>query len=56
MITNQDVQEILNSNERLFQEIEKLNGVNPGSGETNIHWYAYKRLLEELAWHRSFNN
>lgn len=48
MITNFDVQQMLHSTNKLRLELDRLVDVKQGSGETTIHLYAYKQLLEEI--------
>lgn len=52
MFTNQDAQDVINSNAELSIMLKELKKVQPGSGEILIHQYALKRLLEELAAYR----
>ena len=48
MITNYDVQQLLHSTNKLRVELDTLHDIRQGSGETIIHLYAYKQLLEEI--------
>jgi hypothetical protein len=50
MITNFDVQKILNSTSTLHRVLESMINVKQGSGENDeIHLWAYKQLLEEIS-------
>ena len=48
MITNYDIQKILNSNEHLQEMLNSMKDVKHGSGTIEIHKYALKELLTEI--------
>jgi hypothetical protein len=54
MFTNYDAQKLLNSNDEIRRRLTEMKDIGPGSGETTIHLYALKQLIEEIAWHRTF--
>lgn len=48
MFTNFDAQHVLSSNRFLESYLETMKYVKQGSGETEIHKWALKVLLEEI--------
>jgi hypothetical protein len=54
MFTNYDAQQVLNHKDKLFEMLTEMKDVKPGSGQTEIHLYALRSLLEEIAWYRAF--
>ncbi len=55
MFTNYHAQEVLTNNKKLIDYLHTLDDVRQGSGETEIHWYALKMLLEEIKALRELN-
>ena len=52
MITNYEVQEILNDNKKLQTKLDEMSNVEAGSGSVKIHKYALKQLLSEIVYLR----
>ena len=52
-VTNYDVDQLLQSNEKIAEMLKAMVDVKPGSGSVEIHTYALRVLLMEIAYLRA---